>query len=140
MSNTHSTLTSLFSDIADAIRAKTGNSGTIVADNFPTAIANIPSGGGSSNITVTYDDSEVFTNYIKIPSNAIINTSTKTIICESNSMLVFKCTSATQGDTVDYNLTNVTAEVIESSTVNYIQTKIIIFRTGATDGSINFYS
>lgn len=47
MPNSHETLTSLFSDIADAIRAKTGNSGTIVADNFPTAIANIPSGGGS---------------------------------------------------------------------------------------------
>ncbi len=138
MPNTHNTLDELFNDIADAIRAKTGNSGTIVADNFPTAISNIPAGG--ANITITYNDTAVSTNYIKIPSNAIINTSTKTIICQSNSMLVFKCTSVTQGDTVDYNLTNVTAEVIESSTVNYIQTKIIIFRTGATDGSINFYS
>ena len=43
---THSTLTSLFSDIADAIRAKTGSQATIVADDFPTAISNIPSGGG----------------------------------------------------------------------------------------------
>ena len=49
MANTHSTLTSLFSDIADAIRAKTGSSATIVADDFPTAIANIPT-GGSANI------------------------------------------------------------------------------------------
>lgn len=46
MPNTHSTLTSLFSDIADAIRGKTGSSETIVADDFPTAIANIPTGGG----------------------------------------------------------------------------------------------
>lgn len=52
MSNTHSTLTSLFSDIADAIRAKTGDSGTIIADNFPTAITAIPSGGGGpSNVS-----------------------------------------------------------------------------------------
>ena len=138
MPNTHETLISLFSDIADAIRAKTGDSNDIIADNFPTAISNIPAGG--ANITITYNNAAVSTNYIKIPSNAIINTSTKTIICQSNSMLVFKCTSATQGDTVDYNLTNVTAEVIESSTVNYIQTKIIIFRTGTTDGSIIFYS
>ena len=50
MPNTHTTLTSLFSDIADAIRGKTGSSATIVADNFPTAIANIPTGGGSPNI------------------------------------------------------------------------------------------
>ena len=45
MPNTHSTLTSLFGDIADAIRAKTGDSGTIVADAFPAAIEAIPSGG-----------------------------------------------------------------------------------------------
>lgn len=47
MPNTHSTLTSLFSDIADAIRAKTGDSGAIVADEFPDAIAEISGGGGS---------------------------------------------------------------------------------------------
>lgn len=61
MPNSHETLTSLFSDIADAIRAKTGDSGTIVADNFPTAIANIPSGGSSDVIKITgttYYDSE----------------------------------------------------------------------------------
>ena len=46
MPNTHSTLTSLFSDIADAIREKTGSSETIVADDFPTAIANIPTSSG----------------------------------------------------------------------------------------------
>lgn len=40
-------LTELFSDIADAIRAKTGGTANIVADNFPTAIAAIPSGGGT---------------------------------------------------------------------------------------------
>lgn len=39
-----STLTDLFSDIADAIRAKDGSSSTIVASDFPAAIAAIPSG------------------------------------------------------------------------------------------------
>ena len=51
MPNTHITLTSLFSDIADAIREKTGSSETIVADDFPTAIANIPTGGGGITTT-----------------------------------------------------------------------------------------
>lgn len=37
----HSTLTSLFTDIADAIREKTGSTGTIIADNFPETIATI---------------------------------------------------------------------------------------------------
>ena len=37
----HNNLTSLFSDIADAIRKKNGSTGTIVADNFPSVIAAI---------------------------------------------------------------------------------------------------
>lgn len=37
-----STLTDLFSGIANAIRGKTGNTGTIIANDFPTAISNIP--------------------------------------------------------------------------------------------------
>lgn len=54
MPNTHTTLTSLFSDIADSIRAKTGSSADIVADNFPTEIAAIPSGGVSwREVTLT---------------------------------------------------------------------------------------
>lgn len=44
MPNTHSNLTSLFTDIANAIRGKTGSTETIVADNFPTAIADISTG------------------------------------------------------------------------------------------------
>lgn len=51
MPNTHSTLAALFTDIADAIRNKTSTSAQIVADAFPTAIANIPTGGG-----ITADD------------------------------------------------------------------------------------
>lgn len=47
---THTTLASLFTDIANAIRAKTGGSSQIVADNFPSAIASIPSGGGSATL------------------------------------------------------------------------------------------
>ena len=47
MPNTHETLTSLFSDIANSIRAKTGESGVLVADNFPAEIDAIPTGGQS---------------------------------------------------------------------------------------------
>ena len=59
MPNTHSTLTSLFSDIADAIRVKKGTSADIVADNFPDEIASITGGGagGDYNIEVV-DDGE----------------------------------------------------------------------------------
>ena len=57
MPNTHSTLSSLFTAIADAIRLKTGGSSPIVADDFPTEIANIPSGGiDPSDATATAGD------------------------------------------------------------------------------------
>lgn len=39
-----SQLTDLFTNIANAIRDKTGQSETISATNFPTAIANLPAG------------------------------------------------------------------------------------------------
>ena len=40
----HTSLASLFSDIAAAIRAKSGGTAQIVADDFPDAIAAIPTG------------------------------------------------------------------------------------------------
>lgn len=39
---THTTLAALFTDIANAIREKTGSTDPIVADDFPAAIAAIP--------------------------------------------------------------------------------------------------
>lgn len=45
MANTHASLASLFTDTANAIRAKTGSTDAIVADDFPTAIVGIPMGG-----------------------------------------------------------------------------------------------
>lgn len=45
MPNRHTTLTSLFTDIAGAIRSKTGETAEIKADDFDTAIEAIPTGG-----------------------------------------------------------------------------------------------
>ena len=42
MANVHATLTSLFTDIADAIRDKTGSTTEIVADDFPDVIDTLP--------------------------------------------------------------------------------------------------
>lgn len=54
---THTTLSSLFTSIADAIRAKTGSTATIAADNFPTAIGNITTlSSGSSDATAAAGD------------------------------------------------------------------------------------
>ena len=46
----YSNLSSLFSDIAGAIRTKTRLATTIKAEDFPTAINNIPSGGSGATI------------------------------------------------------------------------------------------
>lgn len=59
MANQHSTLTGLFSDIADAIREKDGSSASIVADAFPTAIRAIPSGGGGDDIAASILDGTI---------------------------------------------------------------------------------
>ena len=56
MANTHSTLSSLFSDIADSIRGKTGDSATIKADDFPSAIDAISVGPDLSNDTAVAAD------------------------------------------------------------------------------------
>ena len=54
MANTHETLTDLFSDIATSVRAKTGSTSTIVADNFPSAIDSITTlKEGSNDATAT---------------------------------------------------------------------------------------
>ena len=51
MPNRHTTLTSLFTDIAGAIRSKTGDTASIKADDFDTAIEAIPTGGGGGGYT-----------------------------------------------------------------------------------------
>lgn len=54
MANTHTNLTSLFTDIANKIRAKKGTSASIKADDFPSEIESIQTGitpSGSISIT-----------------------------------------------------------------------------------------
>lgn len=53
MANTHTTLTELFTDIADAIKEKNGKIEPIVADTFPTEIENLKTGFDYINSDVT---------------------------------------------------------------------------------------
>jgi len=69
MTNTHTTLTSLFAAIANAIRAKTGGTEVLVADNFPTAIEAIPSGGSETyEITFTKNSVDTTKSYVMVLS------------------------------------------------------------------------
>jgi hypothetical protein len=68
MANTHKNLTSLFDDIADKIRAKTGTNSPIIADNFPDAIENILTPADGSISTKTASDMTVSDATITIPA------------------------------------------------------------------------
>mgnify|MGYP006992075141 CR=1 FL=1 len=50
------TLTTLFTNIADAIRTKTGTESLIKAEDFPQEIGNIPAGIDTSDATATAGD------------------------------------------------------------------------------------
>ena len=56
MANQHTSLSALFTAIANAIRAKTGGTAQIVADTFPAAIAGISTGVDTSDATAGAGD------------------------------------------------------------------------------------
>lgn len=85
---THNTLTELFTAIADSLRGKTGGSGAIVADDFPSVIDGISTGGitpsGTKTITEngTYDVTNYASAVVNVPSTAQ-NSVTRTVALDA---------------------------------------------------------
>ena len=75
MPNTHTTLTGLFDDIADAIRSKTGGSADITADSFPDAIEDIPTGVPRTGLDIT-----VSNGVAHIPAGLYRNNINRTVV------------------------------------------------------------
>ena len=81
MPNTHSNITDLFDDIADAIREQDETTDPIVADTFPARIRAIPSGGGTDGQFFPMNMAESVTPTITMKT---VNESTMINISGSN--------------------------------------------------------
>ncbi len=80
----HTTLNGLFTDIATSLRGKTGNTGKIVADDFPSVIDGIQTGitpTGTKSITTngSHDVTNYATAKVEVPASGITPSGTKSI-------------------------------------------------------------
>lgn len=114
MPNRHSTLTSLFVDIADSIRSKTGDSAKIRADDFDTAIEAIPMGGETVELSVTQNGTYVpdeGTTYSKVSVNVpqtVASGTVKALLDATKSCyyLFYHCTKAKLEGLISYSDTS----------------------------------
>lgn len=79
MGNTHATLTSLFTAIADKIRKKTGSTSEIVADNFPAEIDKILTPTDGSIATKTSSNLSVSGATVTVPAGYYASDASKSV-------------------------------------------------------------
>lgn len=142
----HTSLASLFSDIADAIRAKTGGSSNIIADNFPTAISQIPTGGsaslGTKTITAngTYDaEDDGYDGYSSVDVNVsggggggltLLTEQSLGNLSTSSTTAVDTTKVVTLSDVDDYDILIVETSVDSITNGNHVATVGVVFLTG----------
>ena len=107
MPNTHETLGELFSDIADAIRGKTGGSAEIVADDFPEEIDGIPpvlvksaSSGSGDSLSVSASNGEDLSKYNQY---AVMIASPSYVFGSGRTVVSLRARSASKADVEYYD-------------------------------------
>ena len=151
MANTHTTLSSLFTDIADAIRSLKGTSASIVADDFPDEINAIPKKSSSdltaSGATVTAPAGYYASAASKSVAAGSATTPATTIssaptISVSSVGLITASNSKTQSVTPTVSAGYVSAGTAGTITVSGSQTRQLLtkatetFTPGTTDQTI----
>lgn len=117
MANNHTNLTDLFTDIADAIRVKTGGTESIVADNFPEAIAAIDAQENLDAELTTQDDLiEQITTTLsrKLPENLRDELDTQDELISQIAIALESKTGVTALDTSDATAT--AADIVSGKT------------------------
>lgn len=121
----HTSLQSLFSDIAQAIRDKAGTGGDIVADNFPDRISEIPTGGKTSSVQILSGGVQARILYVRqdgvSDETNNLNPSTITVPLYSSILVTTVSTitpSVSGGVTLRQSVQNVMREYYHFFTVN----------------------
>lgn len=123
----YSTLNALFTAIANSLRSKTNSSAKIVADDFPSVIDSLSTGGITPNgvkeivANGTYDVTAFATAQVAVPASGITPSGTKTITANGTHDVTNYASAEVKVDAVNAKLYTITVDTDKTATVYLLQ-------------------